>query len=51
MGKLIRTETGRGLFASAEIEEGKVILRIPGKCLVNLDTLGDFHEQYPGYGP
>jgi len=41
--------SGRGLFASEDIEDGELLIRIPGTCLINLGTLAPLQEEYPTY--
>ena len=41
--------SGRGLFATTQIDEGSLIIRIPGECLLNLDTLGALHLRFPEF--
>jgi hypothetical protein len=43
--------SGRGLFATTQIKEGDLLIRIPAECLLNLDTLGPLHARYPTYLP
>jgi hypothetical protein len=37
------------LFATDDIEQGEVIIRIPGHCLLNLVTLAPLQAQFPLY--
>src|SRR5438046_786060 len=48
-GLVLIIGSGRGLFASADVEEGETLIYIPANCLVNLGTLGDLHSKYPEF--